>query len=100
MSVHSMLRVHLRNNAETHFAYTKALGAQITPDMQSIGGMLGAMKRLGLLNSGPNPVIELKPQDTDARVMLVFTNMAPKPMGDIDRAIEPCGETEARDPFS
>ena len=31
-------------------------------------------------------------------MMLVFTNMAPKPMGDIDRAIELCGEIEARDP--
>lgn len=88
----------LPNNAEAHLAYAKALGTQIAADMQSLGGMLGAMKKLGLLKSELNRVIELNPKDTEARMMLVFTNMAPKPMGDIDRAIELCGEIEARDP--
>jgi len=88
----------LPGSAEAHISYAKALGAQLAVDMQSIGGMLGAVKRLGLLKTELNRVIELNPQDTEARTILVFTNMAPKPMGDIDRAIELCGEIEARDP--
>lgn len=88
----------LPGSTEAHLSYAKALGAQLAADMQSIGGMLGAVKRLGLFKSELSKVIELNPQDTEARTMLVFTNMAPKPMGDIDRAIELCGEIEARDP--
>lgn len=88
----------LPGSAEAHLSYAKALGAQLAADMQSIGGMLGAMKRLGLLRAELNKVIELNPEDIEARTILVFTNMAPKPMGDIDRAIELCGEIEARDP--
>ncbi|MFH1109227.1 MAG: tetratricopeptide repeat protein [Planctomycetota bacterium] len=88
----------LPGNAEAHLSYAKALGAQLAAEMQSIGGMLSAMKRLGLFKAELNRVIELNPQDTEARSMLVFTNMAPKPMGDIERAIELCGEIEARDP--
>jgi len=90
----------LPGSAEAHLSYAKALGAQIASDMQSISGMLGAMKRLGLFKAELNRVIELNPQDTEARTMLVFTNLAPKPMGDIDRAIELCGEIESRDPVS
>ncbi len=89
----------LPGSAEAHLAYAKALGAQLAADMQSISGMLGAMKRLGLFKAELNRVIELNPQDTEARTMLVFTNMAPKPIGDIDRAVELCGEIEARDPI-
>jgi len=88
----------LPGSAEAHLAYAKALGAQLAVDMQSISGMLGAVKRLGLLKTELNRVIELNPQDTEARTILVFTNMAPKPMGDVDRAIELCEEIEARDP--
>ncbi|MFH1108441.1 MAG: tetratricopeptide repeat protein [Planctomycetota bacterium] len=88
----------LPGSAKAHLSYAKALGAQIASDMQSISGMLGAMKRLGLFKAELNRVIELDPQDTEARTMLVFTNLAPKPMGDIDRAIELCGEIESRDP--
>ena len=88
----------LPGSAEAHLSYAKALGAQLAADMQSIGGMLSAVKRLGLFKAELNRVIELNPQDTEARTMLVFTNMAPRPMGDIDRAIELCGEIEARDP--
>lgn len=89
----------LPNNADAHLVYAKALGAQIAADMQSLGGMLGAMKQLGLLKAELNRVIELNPQDTEARMILVLVNMAPKPMGDIDRAIELCAEIEARDPI-
>ncbi len=88
----------LPDSAEAHLSYAKALGAQLAIDMQSISAMLGAMKRLGLFKTELNRVIELNPQDTEARTMLVFTNMAPKPMGDVDRAIELCGEIEVRDP--
>ncbi len=88
----------LPDSAEAHLAYAKALGAQLAADMQSVSGMFGAMKRLGLFKEELNRVIELNPEDTEARAMLVLTNMAPKPMGDIDRAIELCEEIEARDP--
>lgn len=90
----------LPGSAEAHLSYAKALGAQLASDMQSISGMFGAMKRMGLFKAELNRVIELNPQDTEARTILVFTNMAPKPIGDIDRAIELCGEIEARDPVS
>lgn len=88
----------LPTSAEAHLSYAKALGAQLADDMQSIGGMLRAVKNLKLLTAELNRVVELNPQDIEARTMLVFTNLAPKPMGDIDRAIEICKEIEARDP--
>jgi len=60
--------------------------------------MFSAMGQLGLFKGELERVIELDPEDMEARTMLVFTNLAPRPMGDIDRAIEICGEIEARDP--
>ncbi len=90
----------LPDNAEAHLSYAKALGAQIFNDMQSISGMFSAMTRLGLFRTELHRVIELNPEDTEARTMLVFYNLAPKPMGDIDRAIEVCREIERRDPIS
>lgn len=88
----------LPDSAEAHLTYAKAVAAQIAADMQSLGGMLSAMKRVGLLKTELNRVIELDSQDTEARTMLVFTNMAPGPMGDLDRAVALCGEIEALDP--
>ena len=37
----------LPDSAEAHLSYARALGAQIFADMQSFGGMLSAMTRLG-----------------------------------------------------
>jgi tetratricopeptide (TPR) repeat protein len=88
----------LPNSAEAHLSYAKALALQIFSDMQSLGGMLAAMGRMGPFREALERVIELNPEDTDARTMLVFYNMAPKPMGDIDRAIELSYEVEKRDP--
>ena len=90
----------LPDSAEAHLSYAKALGAQIFNDMQSIGGMFSAMGRLGLFKGELERVIELDPEDTEARTMLVFYHLSPKPMGDIDRAIELCREIEVRDPIS
>lgn len=90
----------LPDRAEAHLSYAKALAEQIASDMQSIAGIFGAMKRLGLFKAEIDRVIELDPEDTEARTLLVFYNLAPKPIGDIDRAIEVCGEIEARDPVS
>jgi len=56
------------------------------------------MKRIGLFKEAAIRVIELDPDDTEARMMLVFYNMAPSPIGDIDKAIALCEEIEARDP--
>ena len=88
----------LPENVAAHLAYAEALGAKIFSDMQSFGGMFSAMGQLGLFKEELKRVIELDPEDIEARTMLVFTNMAPRPMGDIERAIELAGEIEARDP--
>jgi tetratricopeptide (TPR) repeat protein len=88
----------LPDSAEAHLAYANALGAQMVNDMQSIGGMLSAMGRMGLFKGELERVVELNPEDTEARTMLVFCNLAPKPMGDVDTAIELSREIESRDP--
>ncbi len=90
----------LPDSAAAHLSYAKALGAQIFSDMQGLTGMLSAMTRLGHFKEVVDRVIELDPEDTEARTMLVFYNMAPKPLGDIDRAIELCREIELRDPVT
>ena len=90
----------LPDNAEAHLAYAKAIGAQMAIDMQSFGGMFSAMKRIGHFKAELDRVIELDPDDTEARTMLVFTNLAPKPFGDVDQAIELCEQIEARDPVA
>ena len=77
----------LPDSANPHFSYAQALGYQIFNDMQSIGGMFSAMGRLGLFKAEIERAIELDPDDTEARTMLVFYYLSPKPMCDIDRAI-------------
>lgn len=88
----------LPDSPGAHLAYAEALGLQMLSNMRGIGGMLSAMTRLGTFRKALARVIELDPDDTEARTMLVFLHMAPKPIGDIDRAIELCGEIESRDP--
>jgi tetratricopeptide (TPR) repeat protein len=90
----------LPDNAEAHLSYARALGAQIFADIQSFGGMLSAMTRLGHFKTTIDRVIELDPDDTEARTMLVFYYMSPRPIGDPDRAIEVCREIESRDPVN
>jgi len=88
----------LPDSPGAHLAYAEALGLQMFSNMKGIGGMLSAMTRLGTFRKALARVIELDSDDTEARTMLVFLNMAPKPIGDIDRAIELCGEIESHDP--
>ena len=88
----------LPDSAAAHLSYANALGAQIFNDMQSIGGMFSAMGRLGLFKGELERVIELDPEDTKARTMLAFYYLAPKPMGNVDTAIEVSHEIELRDP--
>lgn len=90
----------LPNSAEAHLSYAKALGMKMFSDMQSIGGMLGAMTQLGHFKETLDRVIELDSEDTEARTMLVLINMSPKPFGNIDRAIEVSREIELCDPVS
>ncbi len=90
----------LPDSPEAHFSYAEALAFQIVNDMQSIGGMFSAMTKLGLFKTEIDRVIELDPEDTEARTMLVFYYLSPVPIGDINRAIEVAGEIEARDPVS
>ena len=90
----------LPDSAEAHLAYAEALGMQIFHDMQSVGGMFSAMGRLGFFKAELDRVIELNPEDTEARTMLVLYYLAPKPMGDVDRAIEVSHEIEVRDPIA
>jgi tetratricopeptide (TPR) repeat protein len=90
----------LPNSPDAHLAYAKALGQQMFSDMRSVGGMLIAMRRLGPFREALERVIELDSNDTEARSMLVFLNLAPKPIGDIDRAIAVAREVENRAPVS
>ena len=89
----------LPDSAEAHLSYAKALGLQMFSAMQSLGGMLSAMTRLGFFKAEIDRVIELDTEDTEARTMLVFYYLSPKPVGDINRAIEVCREIEMRDPI-
>jgi len=88
----------LPDNPKAHLAYAEALGLQMFSNMQGIGGMLSAMTRIGPFREALTRVIELDPDDTKARSMLVFLNMAPKPIGNIERAMELCREIESHDP--
>lgn len=88
----------LPESAEAHFAYAKALSLRMFSNMQGVAGMLGAMAQVGHFKTALDRVIELDPDDVEARTMLVFYNMAPKPIGDIETAIEISREVEARDP--
>ncbi len=88
----------LPDSSGAHLAYAEALGLQMFSNMKGIGGMLSAMTRLGTFRKALARVIELDPDDTEARTMLVFLNMAPKPIGNIDTAIGLCGEIASRDP--
>ena len=90
----------LPESAPAHLSYAKALSMQIFSDMQSVTGMIGAMARMSLFKEEIELVIALDPDDTEARSMLVFYHMAPKPIGDIDKAIELCHEIERLDPVS
>lgn len=91
--------VELRpESARAHLAYARALGVQMAQDITSVTGILGAMKRVDLFKKEVNRVIELDPDDIEARTMLTFYYMAPWPIGDSEKAIEMCGEIEARDP--
>ncbi len=88
----------LPNSAEAHLSYAKALGLQMYTDMQSISGMFSALTHLGHFKEALSRVIELNPDDTEARTMSVLCNMAPKPFGNIEAAIEVSQEIELRDP--
>jgi tetratricopeptide (TPR) repeat protein len=56
------------------------------------------MARLGPFKTETERVIELDPEDTEARTMLVYYYLAPRPLGNVDRAIELAHEIELRDP--
>ena len=88
----------LPDSPEAHLTYARALGAELTRHMGSAAGMFRAMKGVGIFKEELKRVIELDPGDTEARMMLMFTNMAPRPIGNIDRALELAQEIEARDP--
>jgi tetratricopeptide (TPR) repeat protein len=89
----------LPDSAEAHLAYAKALGLQLSHDIRSFSGIFGAMKRISLFKETIERVIELDPEDTEARMILAFYYMAPRPIGDLDRALEVSKEIEARDPI-
>lgn len=88
----------LPDSAEAHLCYAKAIGLDLSLNIKSITGIFSAMKGISLFKKEAQRVIELDPDDTEARMMLMFTNLAPKPIGDIDRAIQYAKEIETRDP--
>lgn len=88
-------------SAEAHLAYATALGLQIAAEFDGIAGIFKAMGRLGRFKDELFRVIELDPDDTEARTMLAFYYMmAPAPIGDIDAAWERCEEIHALDPVA
>jgi tetratricopeptide (TPR) repeat protein len=89
----------LPESAAAHLAYAKALGMQLASNRRSVSDFLGAMKGMNLLKEEINRVLELDPDEVEAWMMLMFMNLAPWPIGDIDRAIEICAEIESRDPI-
>ena len=82
-----------------HIVYAKALGAELAASVKSIAGVFGAIKKVNLFKAELERAIELDPEDTEARTMLVlYFIAAPRPIGDPDRALEVSREIEARDP--
>ena len=90
----------LPDSAEAHFSNAKAIAMQIVSNMQGIAGIFGTMKGMTLFKEEIDRVIELDPEDTEARTMSVYYYLSPVPIGNIDRAIEIAGEIEDRDPVS
>lgn len=88
----------LPDSAEAHLAYAKALGMQMARSIKSLTGIFGAVKGINTFKEEINLVIELDPENIEARSMLMFTNLAPWPIGDIDEAIRICGDIERLDP--
>jgi len=89
----------LPDSAEAHLYYAKAIGLELSMNVKSITGIFSAMKGISLFKKESQRVIELDPDDTEARMMLMFTNLAPKPIGNIDRAIQYAKEIEMHDPM-
>jgi len=89
----------LPDSAEAHLCYAKAIGLELSQNVRSIAGIFSAMKGISLFKKEAQRVIELDPDDTEARMMLMFTNLAPKPIGNIDRAIQYAKEIEMHDPM-
>jgi tetratricopeptide (TPR) repeat protein len=89
----------LPDSAEAHLWYAKAIGLELSMNVKSITGIFSAMKGIGLFKKEAQRVIELDPDDTEARMMLMFTNLAPKPIGNMDRAIRYAKEIETIDPM-
>jgi len=88
----------LPDSAEAHRVYARALGYKLAKEIGSFTGILGSFKRVGQFKEAAKRAIELDPDDTEARTMLVFYNMAPRPIGNIDEAVSLCEEIAARDP--
>jgi len=90
----------LPESAPAHLAYAQAIGLQM---MQSGGGIAAIARmapRLKRMTAECERVIELDPQDTDARTILAMTNMVlPKFLGgDIAHSVQLAKEIEALKP--
>jgi len=88
----------LPDSAPAHLAYAQALGGRIASNMKSVAGLFGMVKQLRLVKQEMLRVIECDPDDTEARTMLAMYYMAPKPIGDMDKAVEVSREIIERDP--
>jgi len=87
----------LPDSASAHLAYAQAIGLQLQEGSRSLAGMLGAIKGVRRFKAEAERVIELDPTDTFARMMLVYTNLAPAPIGNIERALELAAEIVPHD---
>ncbi len=89
----------LPEEAEAHLVYAKALGTRLAMGERSLAALLGAAKNLRLFVAESERVVELNPEDTEARSMLaLYHAMAPAPLGDLEQAKDVCREIEALDP--
>ena len=90
----------LPDHPRAHLAYAQAIGAQLMAEIDTVMGILKAKPRLDRFLAELDRVIELDPEDTQARTLLAMYHMAPAPIGDLDRALEVCREIEVRDPVA
>jgi tetratricopeptide (TPR) repeat protein len=90
----------LPESADAHLAYAKAVGFQLAKETKGLAGILAAMTRIHLFRDEALRVIELNPDDVEARTMLTLYYLAPMPVGDVERAFELCREIVERDPVA
>jgi len=89
----------LPESAAAHLAYAEAIGAQMMGGGGGLAAMASVVPRIKRMKEECQLVVQLDPDDTEARTILAMTClMLPKFLGgDPERSIELCREIEERD---